>query len=552
MIDVEPVIRSELDRLVPAPGGERADWGDVLRRAGARPGRSRRRLALALAVGLALLVAAGSLATSLGGFDRWLRGKPGKPAPASEQRRFEAANGRSWASFPPGTQLRELVRTRAGGRVFRLYGFRSGNTICLRLRGDARREHLQECAPVSTLTRTTSPVLVVVAQWTFTDARNRPTALVSFGMAADGVSRVDVDTLDGRHRAAVGGNAYLFVKDEPNTGERVLAITAVGPTGARSRRSFAGRERPFAGASNRRPPGPTRVEARIANPRIGWHLRGEHRGGPRGLVKPDPLSDTLVGLDGVYCLVVVTSGTQEGRSCAPGRGFFALGPLNFMISAGGSEFTGVHGAVADGVRRVTLFLGDGTRQATALRHNLFTALVPVASLPVRIVAYDARGRVVGIVTPRGLGSGRPVPRAARQLVPRLRVRGPNGAVAVLRVGRRVRGYHCWRVDVSSGRSLGGCPSPIFGGPRTHVDAVQPVGRDLFVVGEVNQVRPPTVTRVVLALENGVRRRAHVAAGHFVVAVPRAFLRRERQQAFLLAYNEFGVRTLRQSVVFRLP
>ncbi|MDQ3823877.1 MAG: hypothetical protein M3321_11640, partial [Actinomycetota bacterium] len=326
---------------------------------------------------------------------------------------------------------------------------------------------------------------------------------------------------------------------------------AVGPTGARSRRSFGARQGPFAGALNTRPRGPTRIEARIASPRIGWHLRGEHRGGPRGLIKPDPLSDTLVGLDGEYCLVVVTSGRREARSCSTRPGFFALGPLHFMISGGGSEFTGVHGAVADGVRRVTLFLADGTRQETALRHNVFTALVPVASLPVRIVAYDARGRIVGIVTPPMFGSGRPVPSAARRLVPRLRVRGPNGAVAVLRVGRRVREYRCWRVDVSRGRSLGGCPIPFAGGPRTHVDAVLPAGRDLFVVGEVNRVRPPIVTRVVLELEDGERRRAEVAAEHFVVAVPRPYLRRERQHAFVLAYNEFGVRTLRQRVVFKV-
>jgi hypothetical protein len=550
MIDVEPVIQRELGRLQPVPTGERADWNDVVRRAGLRPRASRRRLVFALAAGLALLVVAASLATGLGGFDRWLSGTPGKPAPEAEQRRFEAANGRSWASFPRGTKLRELIRTRVGGRSFVLYGFRSGNTVCLRLSGSARRERIQECAPVSTLTRISSPVLVVVADWTFADARSRPSALVSFGIVADGVSRVDVETRDGRHRAPVGGNAYLFVQGEPNTGNRVLALTTVGPTGTRSRLTFARMERPFGRASSRRPGGPTRIEARIANPRIGWHLRGERRGGPRGLVKPDPLSDTLVGLEGVYCLVVVTRGRDEGRSCTPGRRFFTLGPLNFMITGSGSEFAGVHGAVADGVRRVTLFLADGTRQATALRHNVFTALVPVASLPVRIVAYDARGRIVGIVTPPMLGS-RPVPAAARRLVPRLRVRGPNGAVAVLRVGRRIGSHHCWRVDFSTGESPGGCVLAYAGGPRTHVDAVQPAGRDLFIIGEVNEVRRPRVTRLMLELQNGERLGVPFAAGHFVVAIPRSHLRRERQRAFLVAYNELRLRSLRQRVFFKL-
>src|SRR5437899_12908328 len=35
MIDVEPLIVSGLDRLVPLPSGGRADWADVLSRAGA-------------------------------------------------------------------------------------------------------------------------------------------------------------------------------------------------------------------------------------------------------------------------------------------------------------------------------------------------------------------------------------------------------------------------------------------------------------------------------------------------------------------------------------
>jgi hypothetical protein len=551
VIDVEPLIRAELERLVPAPVHGRADWDDVLHRSGTRPRLARRPLVLAFAAAVAVLAAATAVATTLGGFDRWLRGSPGKPAPASVQRLFEAANGRSWAAFPRGTKLRELVRTRVGRRTFVLYGFRSGTTLCLRLDGGSRRERTQACAPASTLTRISSPVLVVVADQTFYDSGNRPSAQVSFGIAADGVSRVDVDATDGRHRALVGGNAYLFVGDEPNTGNRVRAISAVGPTGSRTRLAFVGPRWPFDRASTRRPPGPTRLEARITNPRIGWHLRGEHRGGPRGFVKPDPLSDTLVGLEGEYCLAVVTGGTGEGRSCSAGRSFFTLGPLNFMITRSTSEFMGVHGAVADGVRRVTIFMADGTRQPTALRHNLFTALVPAAPFPIRIVAYDARGRVVGIVVPPGLGSTRPIPPSARRLVPRLRVRGPNGAVALLRVGRRVRGYRCWRVDFSTGQSPGGCPPPIAGGPRTHVELVQQAGRDLFVIGVVNDARPPTVTRVQLEFENGGTRRARVAAGHFVVAVPRAHLSRERQQAFLVAYNEFGSRTLRQRVFFKV-
>ena len=543
MIDVEPLIRAELERLVPA-SMTRGDWDDVVRRSGVRPRLARRPLVLAFAALVAVLAAAAAVATSLGGFDRWLAGSPGKPAPRAEQQRFEAANGRSWAAFPRGTKLRELLRTRAGGRSFVLYGFRSGNTVCLRLRGESRREQAQECAPVSTLTRISSPVLVVVADRTFSDQRNRPSAQVSFGIAADGVSRVDIDATDGRHHAVLGGNAYLFVQDEPNTGNRVLGISAVGPTGARSRLAFVGPQNPFGRASTRRPPGPTKVEARIANPRIGWHLRGERRGGPRGLVKPDPLSDTLVGLEGEYCLVTVIGGTDESRSCSPGRSFFGLGPLNVTMTGGGSEFVGIHGAVADGVRRVTIFMVDGTRQPTAMRHNLFTALVPAALLPVRIVAYDVRGRVVGIVAPPGFS--RLVPEAVRRLTPRFRVRGPNGTVAILHVGPRVDGHHCWRVDFGTGQSPGACVPPFHGGPKIAVDVVQPAGRDLFIIGSVHEV----VSRVRVEFSREVLI-VRPVGGHFVVAVPSRELGFGRQTAVVRGIDRQGHRVQRQRAFFRL-
>ena len=41
MIDVEPLIVSELDRMLPLPNGSRADWSDVVSRSGP-PGRGER------------------------------------------------------------------------------------------------------------------------------------------------------------------------------------------------------------------------------------------------------------------------------------------------------------------------------------------------------------------------------------------------------------------------------------------------------------------------------------------------------------------------------
>jgi hypothetical protein len=69
MTDVEPLIRTELESLMPLPEGSRRDWADVLERSGRRQRRSRRRLLLAIAIGVCVLAIAGAaIAAGLGAF----------------------------------------------------------------------------------------------------------------------------------------------------------------------------------------------------------------------------------------------------------------------------------------------------------------------------------------------------------------------------------------------------------------------------------------------------------------------------------------------------
>ena len=131
-----------------------SNWEDVRRRALGqqleRGGRLRGRCALLIAAIAAalMLVVRFALAATLGGFSGWLSGKPGSPASHTEQQAFQRANARSWASFPSGTKLRRLIVTRAYGSTFRLFGFRSGDEICLRLTvNGANRGAPMSCIP---------------------------------------------------------------------------------------------------------------------------------------------------------------------------------------------------------------------------------------------------------------------------------------------------------------------------------------------------------------------------------------------------------------------
>lgn len=70
MIDVEPLIASELEQMLPLPDGGRADWSDVLRRAGYMRARRRWRPVLVAAVAVAALVGVGvAIAAGFGAFN---------------------------------------------------------------------------------------------------------------------------------------------------------------------------------------------------------------------------------------------------------------------------------------------------------------------------------------------------------------------------------------------------------------------------------------------------------------------------------------------------
>jgi len=544
------------------------DWPDVVRRA--QKQRRTRRLVLAVAAALTLFGSAAAVTAALGGFDRWLSGEPGKPAPLAEQQKFEAANGRSWAAFPKGTKLRELIRTDVAGKTYVLFGFRSGDTLCLKLKAVSLGHSTEaSCTPKATLAHTSAPIVVVNREWGFDDRHAHESAQVSFGIVSDGVTRVDVAATDGSHRAVIGGNAYLFVENQPNTGNRVLAVSALSSNGKRSTIRFETTYGFFSGSQGtaRPPRGPKHVEARIAHPTIGWYARGERRGrsreelklspdnhlgiSPTGrFVKPDPLSDIVVGLDGNICLVLVTAGGAAGEGCNSRASFFALGPLNVMMSGGGgTEAMVVAGAAADGVVKLMVFGSDGQRLSVPLRDNLFAARVALAQFPIRLVGYDRRGRITAVQTLRSGLAGTVVPAAAWTPSGRtISARGPNGALAILRVGHDVKQIRCWRVHFSTGQSRRGCKPTYPTGPWIYTDLVQPAGHDLFVVGNV---RAP-VKRVKLRFADGRTLTMRPVADLFLFAIPRRYLHAERQLAFARGYNSAGQVVQRAPVLFKLP
>jgi hypothetical protein len=559
MNEFSSLVFDQLDAYTPEPRGL-PDWADVVARARRAQARG---LIVALAAALTLFGSAAAVTAALGGFDRWLSGEPGKPASSAEQEKFQEANGRSWATFPKDTKLRELIRSDVDGKSYVLFGFRSGDTLCLKLKAVSLGHSTgASCTPKATLAHATAPIVVVNRDWGLDDRHAHASAQVSFGIAADGVTRVDVSATDGSHRAAIGGNAYLFVENEPNTGNRVLAVSALSSNGRRTTIRFGktyglGWQAEKAARSLR---GPHRVEARIPHPTIGWYARGEHRGRsgkqlestlgiapPGSYVKPDPLSDIVVGLDGNICLVVVADG--RGMGCNTRDAFFALGPLNVMTTGGGgAEGMVVAGAAADGIAKLTVFGSDGQTLAVSLRDNLFATRVALSQFPIRLVGYDRDGRVAAIRTLRSEFHGTLLPAAAWSASSqKIQVRGPEGATATLHITRGTKLARCWITRFSTGQSRRGCKPTYATGPWVYADLVQQAGRDLFVIGNI---RAP-VKVVNLRFHDGRTITRRPTADLFLFAIPRAYLRTERQLAFVRGYDARGRLVQRAPVLFKL-
>jgi len=297
MNDVDVLARAEVAALLPIPTGVRPDWDDVVRRARLPRRRLMDAVVLAAAVGALAIAAAASplgaaLVRTLDDFSAWIRGEPGQPASPAEQQAFQEANARSWAGFAPDAKLRRLLETEVSGTSFTLFGFRSGDLLCLRLVASGGASGTStHCAPLRSLQKAEAPALVVAADEPVgsssgpagDDGYTADPYTATFGIASDGVRGVVVKADDGTHDALVGGNAFLYVADHPKVGTRVRGVEAVAANGDRATLAF--QSSPFGMLDLPPPPrgkaqGPTRLDRHVTGGSIGWVERQEPRGEP--------------------------------------------------------------------------------------------------------------------------------------------------------------------------------------------------------------------------------------------------------------------------------
>ena len=497
MIDVDTTFRAELDRILVVDATP--DWEGVL--ASAREaGEDARGRRLGIAVAVLLATAAVALVTPLGGaiargleeFSTWLTGNPGAPVSEEEQRAFDQEMRRWQLGFPSGTEFRRLITRRVGDSTIELFGVRSAGRLCLRLIvSGTLTGGAFECAPLAELRREGGAVRVLIADkylgrgarftWYGIERAASAQIQISAGIAADAVDAVVLRDDAGRHEATVESNAFLYVDEDPELGQRVREVHARTPAGLVAV--------PFApiptsygstGAPTAPPPAPP-VEREVSGGTIGWLEDREPRGEPLDVIPPQTLGEyrrANIGRNIVFGRVVTPDPARPIRlvlalnadrpggevagicnvwvgrsvgsgSCAPYPLRLERAPFNFGMSGGGpGAFITINGVASDDVARLEVLLADGTKVDVPLADNAFIVDVPRAGLPGRVVAYDSEDRVISssmTVTEADTtccvshGPGEP----ARGKVELLwRAEGPASSYAELAVGPSTLGDEC--------------------------------------------------------------------------------------------------------------
>jgi hypothetical protein len=441
-MDVERLLGEEIEFVVALPSGARADWNDVVDRAGLQRRQPFARLHRRLAVGVALVSTAAAVAlatparSAIGhiysDFSDWIAGDPGVSASATDRDIFQAEN-RKWSAFPQGVRLRRLAELDANGATFTLFGFRAGDTLCLRIRASRQaHETLLSCIPVEQLQQQPSPAVVVAVDYGFAikDASGASRGvLVTAGIVADGIRSVVLDGTDGVARSALVANDAFISVGSPPLGSRTTRVAAVGANGARFNIPFALAPYGTAStpvASTAPAPGPTALDRHIQDGAIGWLEQRKPVGEPsppslplqrgtvlfRRMVTPDPqaimrvvvslmggtppISQFLAGKQAVCFALVGLGGAPEG--CSPVGMLFERGPFTTAeyVVTGSDQQVALYGLATDDVRRLELYLSDGEILPIPLKDNAYLIGALRSAFPARLVAYDSEENVIGI------------------------------------------------------------------------------------------------------------------------------------------------------------
>lgn len=217
MIDVEPLIASELEQMLPLSDGGRADWGDVLRRAGfARARRSWRPVLVAAFVVAGIVGVGVALAAGLGAFNGISAAqRPQTSADKIDPKLLAEINTINQVKGGPGRLLpnsARLVRQLPDARIYAV-ATKDGQLCVLatRLLNNNGKYDAAGMGCGSPLTQSQPSTAA-------TFARNQSSPAISWGVALDSVASVSFTTGGHQVTVPVTNNVWAYEGAAPTHG----------------------------------------------------------------------------------------------------------------------------------------------------------------------------------------------------------------------------------------------------------------------------------------------------------------------------------------------
>jgi hypothetical protein len=218
MTDIEPLVVSELERMLPLPDGGRADWGDVMRRAGFRRGHRPWRPVLVAALVVAGIVGVGvAIAAGFGAFNGISAAqRPQTPADRIDPKLLAAIN--VWGNLVrggPGRLLPDSVRLVKLLPDARIYVVATANgQLCVvaeRLLNNNGKSNAAGMGCGSPLTESQPSTAA-------TFARNQSSPAISWGVTIDAVTAVSFMANGHEVTEPVNKNVWAYEGAPPTHG----------------------------------------------------------------------------------------------------------------------------------------------------------------------------------------------------------------------------------------------------------------------------------------------------------------------------------------------
>lgn len=221
MIDVEPLIVSELGRMLPLPDGARADWSDVLHRAASASPRRRWRPVLVAAVAVAALVGVGvAIAANFGAFNGISATQhPQSPADRIDPKLFALINSANSARGAARRLLPDsarLVRQLHDG--VRIYAVATEDgELCVLAAGLPNNTGKDDAAAMGC----GFPLTQSLPSTASTFARSESAPSISWGIALDNVAAVSFMAGGTEVTVPVVNNVWVYEGQPPTHGSLI-------------------------------------------------------------------------------------------------------------------------------------------------------------------------------------------------------------------------------------------------------------------------------------------------------------------------------------------